>query len=436
MNPSYLEKIESDEGDKIGMIKKCSCKPIIPKFKKGTPSEQIIDVAKKSIDLNENWIIKMTEEIEEYPDTSEEVEEKHSPESGAVDDIDLDDDMEPIPDKDKIIVNQSTLESFVGTIKKVSKKEPVPEKLIFENSNSNPLNWDGIVIKKNIVIQPLIRALDEGIVGIKEPTEKKPEKPNSRNSFLSLVTPEGFNCKNFTLSWESLPQNPNLRIFSSNYNYSDKNKSRLVIQTDFMDNVFHNPIKNKNETVINYNGLNSFPDKKQFNIKLNHKMFSESLIDFMKFYDNLIKKELDGLVYSYTNAKNLLNNVGANFSDEFNQLCDVQPIKAKISKDYEFKNFNKIINYNISKKYPKKEEFHLSNLTVKETEDLLHRVLTSSKQVRFLLTPVTWLNTGTHGYGSYLKIISMEIKFKNAKIFSQLDQNENNVANDIGTITI
>lgn len=390
----------------------------------------------------------ISEELEEYPDTSE---SSHEPESGKVNMVELtecddnimlkdgnleeveelcEDELEPMP---SFVVEQSKLEEIMGKIhnninlnkKKVESPEPI--KIMAKKP-----------VAKKIVIGEMekhnnVNPLDHGIE--KQKFSKKQFVFNQK--FLSLITPERFNQTNFVLQSHILPKNPNLLMFSSYYLYSPENQNRLIIQTDFMDLYYTDPIKKKNECLITYNGLNKLfgdNENKGFNIKINHKLFPESMMNFMKFYDGEINKDIQGKVPNHIN-NNLLANINSQLTDEFNELQMAKGIKGKISKDYDFKNYNKIINYNISKKYPRKEEFKIDTLSTKDIEDLFSRTFNNRKQIRFLFTPVSWLQNGSN-FGSYLKIIAMEIKYKDAKIYSPLDQDETSVMNDIGTITI
>ena len=56
--------------------------------------------------------------------------------------------------------------------------------------------------------------------------------------------------------------------------------------------------------------------------------------------------------------------------------------------------------------------------------------------MRMLIEPFAWINLSNKTYGSYLNIMIMEVKYKNAKIYSILDKNEISVKPEIINIEI
>ena len=68
--------------------------------------------------------------------------------------------------------------------------------------------------------------------------------------------------------------------------------------------------------------------------------------------------------------------------------------------------------------------------------NILERILTDKKQMRMLLTPITYVDPTNKIYSSYVKILMMEVKYIGAKIFSPFDTNEINVRPEITKISI
>lgn len=285
---------------------------------------------------------------------------------------------------------------------------------------------------KNDQKKIIIGAVKKPLPSIKQTNQSKPVK-NTRDTYkqyLSLIAINQFKKENFTLTHDtskifimSLPE----------YNYTPDNKSRLVFQTDFMDLYYTDPVTHKSMCYINYKNLhpkNADIKEKLCKIKIDHKLFPQSFLDFLIFYDSQIKQ----LYYPKYNGTYLLSNKNNNGANDVNLMCEMNLITGKISKDYEFSKYNKIVTYNISKKYPKKEEYDLLTLSNIEIENTLKKIFNDKKQIRLIVTPITWHAGGS--FGSYLKIIAMEVKYKNANIESVFDQDEIDVQNEIGIISV
>lgn len=220
------------------------------------------------------------------------------------------------------------------------------------------------------------------------------------------------------------------------YNYDSKNEEIMILQTPFMD------VNKKN--IIYFHKINDEfgkDRKRHFEINFASQFFDSSVIDTLVEYENKVinyVKTVYGNDMKY-HSKIIYNKKANKHNVDYeivNRLDDIGNIRCKVYPDKKFKQYGKLISYNISKKYGFKEEFDLFNIEYSEMANTLDRILNDKKQMRLLLTPVTYLSPGTKRYVSYLKILMMEVKYKDAKIFSQLDRNGIDVKPEIIKISI
>lgn len=141
--------------------------------------------------------------------------------------------------------------------------------------------------------------------------------------------------------------------------------------------------------------------------------------------------------------------IDKNATDKYNRVPDknqpLEPISVHFSQK-ENKIINRIINYNISRKYPAKEIHD----AIDDKE--LRRILSKGKEIRLILKPISWYNITnkvtvyengvakqvdgvTMNYGSKLNLFMMEIRYAGKVIESEIDKNEIDVI-DIDSIEI
>lgn len=251
------------------------------------------------------------------------------------------------------------------------------------------------------------------------PKDKKTKKFFKNSNFYSLITSDSFNKSKFKIL-ETGDEDKKLKFIIPIYHYTENYEDLLIIQTPFID------IK-KN---INYKNLTKYNRDKNFlDIVFDSNFFDNTILNiFMNYDDEILKninKKYDNKI---TCHQNLIkdNNTGEQSSK----------IKGKLKYHKKLGTYSKLINYNISKKFPLKEEFDLISMTGVSYQPIFDRIFNEKKQVRLLITPITWIDEEKMIYGSYLNILMMEVKYKNAKINSILDQNEISVKNRINKIEI
>lgn len=208
------------------------------------------------------------------------------------------------------------------------------------------------------------------------------------------------------------------------YQYNAKTLEPFHILTEFLD-------ISKNS--ILYKHSKKFHDNERvFNMEIVPEIFNTSTLNMFAEYDKKVAMFINNNKVKCTNK--LINNTHIDksqpeYQDHPNMYGALDSIKFKISKKA-----SKIINYNVSKKFPKVEEYETSKMKLSELFDIFNRVVNDNKQVRFILTPTTWINNDK--YGSYITIHTMEIKYKDAKICSLIDTVEKNIQIEITNITI
>jgi len=251
--------------------------------------------------------------------------------------------------------------------------------------------------------------------------DKEKKKNNNKlfNHTLSFLTVNNIDSSKITFN--KFEVNDSIIIIFPEYKYADYNQNQLILLTDFLN-------------VDNYIKFTSRidKDKNSISLKFDPCMFSSQLINFMIQYDKQVKEYVKKKFIQLVHHSKLVGNF-SNGDEDVNLMLPLKYITGKVINDNNFKSYNKIINYNISRKYPKKEEMEINDDNI---DQFLKRVLNNKKQVRLLMTPATWLNFESESYGSYLKIIMMEVKYKGATITSEFDNDTVNITNMINKITI
>lgn len=252
------------------------------------------------------------------------------------------------------------------------------------------------------------------------------EEPNKTNQKAYLKCVVFIECSQFDkgkLNFISSDFNQ-AKIITPMYHYSQNTHHPLTIQTKFFD---------LNKKMITYKEFKQFhDDHKGFVMRIASELFDSTILNMFLDYDiqvaNFINNKnikcKEKLLYNKSIKKH-----EPEFQNDPIMQLDFGPIKFKISKK-----LSKVTNYNISKKFPKVEEFNGTKNKLSEFYDIFGRILNDKKQVRFVFSPMTWVNGNT--YGSYIIIHHMEIKFKDAKINSTLDNDSQNIQNEITSITI
>ena len=78
----------------------------------------------------------------------------------------------------------------------------------------------------------------------------------------------------------------------------------------------------------------------------------------------------------------------------------------------------KIINYNVSKDYPRNE------IITDLSKSTLSRPLKKDKEIRIIASPYTWIDISNKTYGSKLVVHLMEIKYSGSNNYSLVDTHE------------
>lgn len=197
----------------------------------------------------------------------------------------------------------------------------------------------------------------------------------------------------------------NFIFVNSTYKYTKSKIKRLYIKTPFF-NLCNYPLNGYKNIKCNYDNFDS-----------GFKNIVPLLKKYDEFVDNTVKKHLGN---EYKFVKGIINSNTNSFN-----------LRLKFNKKYDII-CSDIINYNVSKKYPKEERY--SQISYEN----LKRFLKKDKDVRFILNPYFWINKTNKIFGSSVSIYKMEIKFKDSNINSRLDKEEveEEIQTNITSITI
>jgi hypothetical protein len=251
--------------------------------------------------------------------------------------------------------------------------------------------------------------------------------------YLPLITSDIFNNDKLIIKEKESTANDKLHTIVPVYTYDSKNEELMIIQTSFMN------VNKKN--ILYFHKMIEGKQNKKFEINFAAQFFDNEVIDMLIDYEtkvtNYVKsvygndmKNNSRIVYNIKSKKNTSE------YEIVNKLDQLGNIRCKINPDRRFKQYGKLISYNISKKYGYREEFDLNNYEYANLANNLDRILNDKKQMRLLITPITYVSLSNKRYMSYLKIMMMEVKYKDAKIFSPLDKNGVNVRPEVTKITI
>src|SRR5439155_11705468 len=206
-------------------------------------------------------------------------------------------------------------------------------------------------------------------------------------NYLALIKWDSFNKEKLSFNYF---QTQNNMMIISLYNYSNNCIDRMILETPFM---------NITKEFLHHNQYIKYvkPEMIDNNLFLDPSQLNESLINIFITYDILIKHYIQkNYGDSIKCISKLISNKkyikGTADYENVNLMCDLNPIKMKIKRDTKNKEYCKIFNYNISKKYVKQESFDINTLSKEQINEILCRLLNEKKQIRFLITPVSWIN--------------------------------------------
>lgn len=246
--------------------------------------------------------------------------------------------------------------------------------------------------------------------------------------YLPLITTDMFNHTKLVIKEKNNKNSGNiLKTILPVYNYNSRNEEIMVLQLPFID------VDTKN--ILYFRKTKPEYSKKKFEIRFIPQFFGDKFIDILIEYENKVFEYVKSVYGNdMTYKSRIVHN--KNSQDLVNRLSDLDSIKCKIFPDKKFQQYGKLINYNISKKYDAMEEFDLFNMTHTDLVTIFDRILNNKKQLRLLVTPITYVNINNRQYMSNLKIIMMEVRYKDAKISSPLEANKIDIKPEITKITI
>jgi hypothetical protein len=251
------------------------------------------------------------------------------------------------------------------------------------------------------------------------------------NTYIPLISTHSFNKEkcNFVTSQTKYK---GFEYINMMYKYDETNTNNLLIQTDFMD-IKKGSITYKNGKIV-----------------IDKSLFSDQFLDIIKFFDSTgksyfekikNKKISNPIIKTIINDKQHVYGTSGIKKPLYKSMkahtINPQIIKLKPTKLSKYSNYNKIINYNISSKYPKIEYFNVTEMDEMNVKRLFNRIFNEKKELRMLIKPCLWSNMSTMCFGISLELICMEVKFKNSKINnSVLENNETSISNNIINISI
>jgi hypothetical protein len=201
----------------------------------------------------------------------------------------------------------------------------------------------------------------------------------------------------------------NIRIL---YTFQKFIQRQFIFQTNFIQ---HNIESTKVGNTVKYDYLPYELEQTNVNkfcLKINLiKGFDMNTLDVLKDYDMA--------VYKYMTSINI--KCMKNIALDNNQHVPVNIIKANFILNSVISS-NHVVNYNISKKFPKVEKLTMP-LNLKRLREILKN---PNKDVRFVLKPTTTVYkiVDTLHYSNKLVVHLMEIKYNNQQIVTDLDSRE------------
>lgn len=191
-------------------------------------------------------------------------------------------------------------------------------------------------------------------------------------------------------------------IYVPLYEYIEKTVAPLKLKTPFIE-IAGRPL------------LNNFEKTKEILLEITSKNMINNILPILMNIDEYGKREMNNIygkkvkLWSQTVRNRGVPKKGSSYVNIDERYS---PLSVYMT------NGSRVINYNVSKNYPKVEE--IAEVTGRE----LKRFCRKGKEVRMILKPIIWVNREIRRYGIKWKINTMEIKFKGAQIESRMDEEE------------
>lgn len=203
------------------------------------------------------------------------------------------------------------------------------------------------------------------------------------------------------------------KFLNAYYEYPSRIFRKLYIETPF----FHLTDKyNQNK------GYNIDNEYKKFRCYYDNPSTGfDKLIPIIKKFSKIASNNMHKVYMDYQDQQ-------INFLKDYHGFYD---LKLRYAKNNPEQIISHIINYNVSKKYPRVEEFN--KITIKDLERFLYK----GKDVRFILSPyIVVTNPKLCIYTIGFTIEKMEVKFHNATIDSIFEREEIEIKESIKKISI
>ena len=251
---------------------------------------------------------------------------------------------------------------------------------------------------------------------------KREELPSLKrnNKFISILTTDLVKKDRIFLTERT--NKHNMIIISPGYKYNHDFSDLFLLHTSFID-VDSKTVLRRKESKDN--------ESPQI-MHIHSSAFDMETLQLFKYYDTTINN------YMKNNFKDIKCK-SALVVDNNKLPVDLYPgidihIPSKTFIDNNLKSYaGKLFNYNISKKYKLVEEHDIINGNI---NDMCKKILYCKKQIRFLISPVSWIHPDKKSYGSYLKVFTIEVKYPNARIKSIFDMNQELIEMELINISI
>lgn len=210
--------------------------------------------------------------------------------------------------------------------------------------------------------------------------------------YISYLTSDIIKKENMYLS-EIINKSGIIGIFPS-YKYTNELSDLLILQTSFKK-IVASPFAKKN--------------------CIFEEAFDDGTIYFFKDY--------------FKKASNYIKDNYVNFEDN---SVNNDKIRYKLYTDKSLGFFSgKLFNYNISKKYKSYDSYNICD----NTEELYKKIFYCKKEIRFMVSPMVYINTEKKRYGFALQIYTIEVKYPDKEICSVFNR-EINVEREVTKISI
>lgn len=174
------------------------------------------------------------------------------------------------------------------------------------------------------------------------------------------------------------------------YKYADNLNKYLYISTPFIK--------------INYNSFKKIDKAKNIPI-FSCGLMEENISDLLPFFNNF-----DDFVNEYAIQNNYTYTNKIIYNNNYQEIIINFYIQTDKNKNIK----TKIINHNVSKKYPKNEYFKIG-----ENSFDFKRILIPGKLVKFIIKPIVWIHNNIVGTKIFIELI--EAKFEKDKTNLEID---------------